>query len=251
MPIFNIISILAIFWSGIFLSCSQKTTPDLMAKLEAETRQLIVVLTPNPEKTVGFLQAYEQKAGEWVAVGQRIEVSVGRSGLAPATYSASKPDQPIKREGDGKSPAGIFSFGHIFGYAPAVEVNFKMPYTHATEALECVDDSKSRFYNQLVDNQSVHKDWTSSEFMRRQDHQYRWGIVVSHNTSPTLPMGGSCIFLHIWKEPSAPTAGCTAMSEENLLELLRWLDPAKSPKLLQVVEKDYPAYRQEYGLPRG
>jgi D-alanyl-D-alanine dipeptidase len=240
---------LAIFWSSIFLSCSKKTTPNLMAKLEAETRQLIVVRTSNPEKTVGFLQAYEQKPGGWVAVGQRIEVSVGRSGLAPASQDASKPDQPIKREGDGKSPAGIFSFGPIFGYAPAAEVSFKMPYTQADESLECVDDSQSGHYNRLVDNRMVKKDWKSSEFMRRQDHQYRWGIVVNHNTYSTLPMGGSCIFLHVWKEPGAPTSGCTAMSEANLLELLHWLDPAKSPKLLQVVEKDYPAYQREFGLP--
>ncbi len=249
MSIFNIISTTAILWSFLFGGCFKKTTPGLMTKMEDETRQLIVVRTLNAEETIGFLQAYEQKAGGWVAVGQRIEVSVGRSGLAPATHSASKPNQPIKREGDGKSPAGIFNFGHIFGYAPAAEVKFKMPYTHATDALECVDDSNSRFYNQLVDNQSVQKDWTSSEFMRRQDHQYRWGIVVNHNTSPTLPLGGSCIFLHIWKEPGAPTSGCTAMAEENLLELLHWLDPAKSPRLLQVVEKDYPAYQKAFGLP--
>jgi L,D-peptidoglycan transpeptidase YkuD (ErfK/YbiS/YcfS/YnhG family) len=249
MSIQNIIFKTGILGSFLFGGCFTEMAPNSLGVLPTEVRQLIVVRTPAPNHTTGFLEAYEKNAGTWTAVGQRIEVTVGRSGLAPATHSASKPDQPIKREGDGKSPAGIFSFGHIFGYAPAAEVNFKMPYTHATEALECVDDSNSAYYNQLVDNQSVKKDWTSSEFMRRQDHQYRWGIVVNHNTSPTLPMGGSCIFLHIWREPGASTSGCTAMSEANLLELLHWLDPVKSPRLLQVVEKDYPAYQRAYGLP--
>ena len=36
----------------------------------------------------------------------------------------------------------------------------------------------------------------------------------------------SAIFLHVWKEPGAPTCGCTAMAREDLLELLRWLDLA-------------------------
>ncbi len=249
MQLYNIILTTGIFISLLFGNCEKKSPIGPTAKLQAGVRQIIVVRTQDAMQTTGYLQAYEKKSDEWVAVGQAIEVTVGRTGLAPVGQNGASTQEPQKREGDGKSPSGVFSFGSIFGYAPASEVNFKMPYTHANKALECVDDSKSIHYNQLVDGQSVKKDWTSSELMRRSDHQYRWGIVVNHNTSPTLPMGGSCIFLHVWRAPGAPTSGCTAMSEEHLLDLLRWLDPAKSPRLLQVVEKDYPAYQREYDLP--
>ena len=65
----------------------------------------------------------------------------------------------------------------------------------------------------------------------RDVQQYRRGAVVQYNT-PATPGAGSCIFLHIWSGPSKGTAGCTAMSAENLDVLLRWLDPASNPRLL-------------------
>jgi L,D-peptidoglycan transpeptidase YkuD (ErfK/YbiS/YcfS/YnhG family) len=38
--------------------------------------------------------------------------------------------------------------------------------------------------------------------------------------------------MHIWKEENVPTAGCVAMSEENILKILDWLDPAASPIII-------------------
>jgi zinc D-Ala-D-Ala dipeptidase len=235
-----------------FFCCAMMCTPPRRLfypqKVDFQaTQQLVVVRSPDEASTQAQLQRFEKNGKKWLPVGNAVDVTLGRTGLAWSKQADVK-TSPIKREGDGKSPAGIFTFGNIFGYAPASEVSFKMPYVHADEALECVDDSNSWFYNQLVDNRLVKKDWTSSEFMRRNDHQYEWGIVVNHNT-PAVAQGGSCIFLHIWKEPGAPTSGCTAMTEDNLLELLHWLDLQKQPLLIQVVERDYPVYKKKFGLP--
>jgi L,D-peptidoglycan transpeptidase YkuD (ErfK/YbiS/YcfS/YnhG family) len=211
--------------------------------------QLVVVRSANDTSTQAVLQRYEMNGKTWKPKGKEIAVTVGRSGLAWGRGLHDAQPGQQKREGDGKSPSGVFRFGKIFGYAPASEVSFKMPYVQANEALECVDDPQSRYYNSLVDNKLVQKDWNSSEFMRRTDHQYKWGATVEHNTSPMQPAGGSCIFFHIWKVPGAPTSGCTAMTEQDLLTLLHWLDAGKSPILLQVTEAEYPAYRQQFGLP--
>jgi len=101
-----------------------------------------------------------------------------------------------------------------------------------SETLLAVDDPQSRFYNQIVDSAQVVKDWASTEFMRRADGLYRCGIVVAHN--PANQSGaGSCIFMHLWRGEGQPTAGCTAMSEENLKRVLAWLDPALEPRLIQ------------------
>ncbi len=241
-----------------FFSCAMLCTPPrrLFYPQKADvhaTQQLVVVRSPDDNSTQARLQRFEKKGKKWLPVGNAVDVTLGRTGLAWSKQASAKTTAALKKEGDGKSPAGIFTFGNIFGYAPASEVSFKMPYVHAHEALECVDDSNSDYYNQLVDNRLVKKDWTSSEFMRRNDHQYKWGIVVNHNVAghntPAEAQGGSCIFLHIWKEPGAPTSGCTAMTEDNLLELLHWLDEKKEPLLLQVVERDYPVYKKEFGLP--
>ena len=60
------------------------------------------------------------------------------------------------------------------------------------------------------------------------------GAVIAHNPQ-NLHGRGSCIFMHLWQGENVPTSGCTAMSEENLRSILMWLDPAKDPRLVQLV----------------
>jgi len=59
------------------------------------------------------------------------------------------------------------------------------------------------------------------------------GLVIAHNPQRT-PGAGSCIFLHLWMNGSEGTAGCTALHRADLMELLRWLDVAKHPVLVQM-----------------
>src|SRR5205085_414028 len=73
----------------------------------------------------------------------------------------------------------------------------------------------------------------STEPMRRDihvngDHRYRIGFVIEHNAAG-VAYGGSCIFAHVWKTPADATAGCTAMSDEDMQALLRWLDRKRTP----------------------
>jgi D-alanyl-D-alanine dipeptidase len=79
---------------------------------------------------------------------------------------------------------------------------------------------------------------------------YRWGLVVEHNADAPVPGRGSCIFLHIWAGPEKGTAGCTAMEQTNLEELLRWLDSKKLPLLVQLPEGEYTRLRTAWRLPR-
>jgi L,D-peptidoglycan transpeptidase YkuD (ErfK/YbiS/YcfS/YnhG family) len=85
-----------------------------------------------------------------------------------------------------------------------------------------------------VDRETVAKvDWTSSEKMAAVGEAYRWGVVVEYNTAPPVPGQGSCIFLHVSPTPGNGTAGCTAMAAPALDEVMRWLDPALRPALVQ------------------
>jgi L,D-peptidoglycan transpeptidase YkuD (ErfK/YbiS/YcfS/YnhG family) len=65
--------------------------------------------------------------------------------------------------------------------------------------------------------------------MRREDDLYKYGIVVEYNTNPVIKGYGSAIFFHLWKGGGKPTEGCIALSEENLIRIIRWLDPAAKP----------------------
>ena len=68
--------------------------------------------------------------------------------------------------------------------------------------------------------------------MKRDDNLYKYGIVIEYNTDPVIKGNGSAIFLHIWKNESIPTAGCVAVSEENLIKIIEWLDPVASPLII-------------------
>jgi L,D-peptidoglycan transpeptidase YkuD (ErfK/YbiS/YcfS/YnhG family) len=84
--------------------------------------------------------------------------------------------------------------------------------------------------------------------MLRNDDLYKWGLVVAHNAA-RMPRAGSCIFLHIWKNSGSPTAGCTAMPERDLVNLLRWLKPGARPVLVQMPAPEYEAARVQFRLP--
>jgi D-alanyl-D-alanine dipeptidase len=220
--------------------------------------EIIVVTTPDWNAVGGTLRRYERRGPhqKWVQAGETVTVVVGKAGLGWGSGMVSADvlgiqdiSDPSKREGDGKAPAGVFTLSRAFGYAAQPLPGLKMPYVPLTQSIECVDDAKSRFYNQVVDRHSASPDWTSSEQMLRQDDLYRWGIVVDHNSNPAEPGAGSCIFLHIWRGPGQGTVGCTAMPQEQLESILAWLDRARKPLLVQLPELQYKRLQRQWSLP--
>ncbi len=221
--------------------------------------QMLVVTTPDWNSMQGTLQRYERRAlhGKWKQIGPQLKVVVGRNGLGwdagmlAGDSSLHFVDDPVKREGDGKAPAGIFRLGTAFGYASQEQAGWKMPYLGITDATQCVDDISSRFYNRVLDRQSISApDWNSNEEMHRKDNLYQWGLIVEYNSDPPVPGRGSCIFMHIWKGPAVGTSGCTAMEQPNLESLLQWLDAEKHPVLVQLPVSRYKKLRKHWRLPR-
>jgi L,D-peptidoglycan transpeptidase YkuD (ErfK/YbiS/YcfS/YnhG family) len=114
-----------------------------------------------------------------------------------------------------------------------------MPFFRIHPDLICVDDSDSRYYNRIVDRRYVKNDYRSYEKMLRPDGLYRLVVTVGYNRQH-LRRKGSCIFMHV-ANGTRPTAGCIAMKEEVLHQVVRWLDPAKKPVI--VIERWIPAAR--------
>jgi len=207
----------------------------LQAQKIPNTEQLIVVTTKNWSTPSGHLQRYEKSCHSWNKVGKSIAIKLGRNGLGwgRGLHSIPKGAKIIKREGDGKAPAGIFTLKQAFGYQPFV-VNY--PYEVYRSTDHCVDDSKSKYYNKIIDSTKVKKDYKSFEHMKFPKDYYKYGIVVNHNhidEAGAVKGAGSCIFMHIKK---VPTAGCTVMSESEMKEIIHWLDADKNPLLLQGTE---------------
>jgi L,D-peptidoglycan transpeptidase YkuD (ErfK/YbiS/YcfS/YnhG family) len=171
-----------------------------------------------------------------------VPVVVGRNGVGK------------RHEGDGRAPSGIFELSEVFGYDTERPSGSRMAYRGLNDDTACVDDSASRYYDRIVEPASIDggPDWTSAEAMRRDLHNgddlYELGVVVDYNPE-RKSSAGSCIFLHVWRGPDQPTAGCTAMSRDSIYELARWLDPRAHPRLFQGSTYSLQTLREEGRLP--
>jgi D-alanyl-D-alanine dipeptidase len=184
-----------------------------------------------------FLYERKNQNKDWKLIDS-FKVVVGKNGLGK-DRNANIPfadSAPIKHEGDGKSPAGIFPLGSVFSYHSLKHLH--MPFVQVDTNFYCVDDVASSYYNTLIKQDTAKHNYNSFEYMKRNDSLYEYGVWVLYNSNPVIAGNGSCIFLHIWRNENSGTAGCTAMAKENILKLIHWLDKKKNPVLLQeVVDK--------------
>jgi L,D-peptidoglycan transpeptidase YkuD (ErfK/YbiS/YcfS/YnhG family) len=217
-------------------------------------RQLVLVTTDNWNADHGLLRRYSRTPNGWRIEGRAQPVMVGRAGSAWGIgLHPVQVEGPRKREGDGRSPAGVFAIGEAFGYGPTAAT--ALPYEAMQSTDYCVDVSGSPFYNRIVDARRVGAPAVASatEPMRRDlhaggDQRYRLGFVIGHNPGGTA-MAGSCIFAHIWKSPSDATSGCTAMAPTVMGPLLSWLRPEARPVFVLLPSAELRRLRSAWGLP--
>jgi L,D-peptidoglycan transpeptidase YkuD (ErfK/YbiS/YcfS/YnhG family) len=168
---------------------------------------------------------FDRQDAGWSLLTGPLPAMVGRNGFA-------RPGE--KREGDGRTPAGLFPLEFAFGYAPSITT--KMPYRQATHDDLWVDDVHATDYNQWVRRGQTAA--SSFEEMKLGDHRYRYGLVTGYNRHPVVAGLGSAIFIHVWLEEGISTSGCVALAEADMVAILEWLDPGKKPLLLMGNPRD-------------
>src|SRR2546423_666179 len=170
-------------------------------------KQALVVVTKDWDRLEGYLQCYERFGNNemWRSCGKPKKVVLGENGLSWGIGLHPSVNGVQKKEGDGKSPAGIFSLGKVFGFAQPNEMtHLNMEYLQITPSTEAVDDPNSHYYNCIVEKNET-SDWTSSEKMYNQP-LYVLGCVVNHNFPNPIAGSGSAIFLHLWENQNSGTA---------------------------------------------
>jgi L,D-peptidoglycan transpeptidase YkuD (ErfK/YbiS/YcfS/YnhG family) len=140
--------------------------------------------------------------------GRMTRCALGKTGVIEAD---------LKREGDGKSPLGVWTIRRVL-YRPD---KGERPQTGLpTRALErddgWCDAPGDPAYNRAV--KLPHP--ASAEQMWREDDVYDLVCVLAHNDDPPVSPLGSAIFLHLAKPDFSPTGGCIALSRADMLELL-------------------------------
>jgi len=190
-------------------------------------------------------------------IGKSWKGRLGRNGLAwgYGVHSSVKSSAPLKKEGDGRAPAGIFKIGGAYGYAKVIQRNQKLPYHRITTRDLWVENQTSPDYNRhlVID----HEPKTTAEKkaqMRQGDHAHSLKLYIAHNDAilggRPIPGRGSAIFFHIWRGGgSKATAGCTTMHEPMLKQLIARINPVKNPAYVILPETEYQRLRKDWKLP--
>lgn len=269
-------------WAGLFSSLfalevaaagedlappAKKTARSEEAALLAQSLQVVVVETPSWDSSQGMLQLYarEQTGQPFQPQGPSRPAWIGRAGAAWRSDRANEDRDalsgPRKREGDGRSPAGLFALGDLWGYAAQAPSGVRLSYRAITDRDRCVDDVASEQYNHLTQAQAAAgpEPWQSAERLRLGTEHYKFLVPIDYNrllapgsaSAGERPRrgAGSCIFLHIAPPPLDGTAGCTALAEADLLHVLRFLDPAKRPLFLLLPRPAKADARRRWKLP--
>jgi L,D-peptidoglycan transpeptidase YkuD (ErfK/YbiS/YcfS/YnhG family) len=181
-------------------------------------RQLLVVYNEKPESFTAVFVALEKKDDKWIVKQSPIEAGIGKNGFA-------LPNE--KKEGDGKSPTGIFRIGKLFSYEK--QLNTLLENQQTTKDDKWIDDVNSPDYNKHISGST---DAKSYENLLLNNGVYKYCTVIEYNTNPVVKGKGSAIFFHLALKPASYTAGCVAIKEEYMKLMVNWLNPKQNPTII-------------------
>ena len=133
-----------------------------------------------------------------------------------------------KREGDGKSPAGIWPIRYVF-YRPdrLAPPQTRLRLIPLSPDDGWCDDPRAAEYNRHIKLPFA----PGHEKLWRDDHVYDVIVVLGHNDDPPVADMGSAIFLHLAREDYSGTEGCVAVAAGDMLDFLREAAPGDSVEI--------------------
>jgi D-alanyl-D-alanine dipeptidase len=180
----------------------------------ANAKRLVLVTAPSMNDMTATMRLYERASAKepWRALEAPERATIGRAGMGWSQFflKVARRGEPLKVEGDKRTPAGIYPIGRSFG----VLASSRPDYLHVTPDTICVNDVSSPAYNTIASRAQVGPA-VHAENMSRILPMYRRGLLVDYPTD-AKKQAGSCIFIHVWRSPTTGTAGCVAMPEPRV-----------------------------------
>jgi L,D-peptidoglycan transpeptidase YkuD (ErfK/YbiS/YcfS/YnhG family) len=195
--------------------------------LPASTRQLIVVYSNGYGTSVASLETFDNLNGAWRSKFGVMSARIGSKGFS---------DNHV--EGVPTTPTGVYSIGSTM-YGVRANPGVKHSY-HQLVANDYWDENpSSATYNSFVHGTDP---GGFSEALWQTVPQYNYFAVINYNipVKEATPARGSGIFLHV--SGSGATAGCVSLTQTNLLDVLEWLDPAASPRIVMAPSQNLNRY---------
>ena len=220
---------------------AQPTTPEWFPTQLAHignSNQVIVVTAAKWSATEGTLRAFERSVtGKWIQVLDATHAQLGYGGLVKAAE---------RRQGTGKTPTGTFPIETAFGRLP--DPGTALPYTKFDRNDAWTYNPKQPATYNLFQDAAV--GWGGYgnyiERLWQYGEQYNYVAVLDFNlpkgevtvgpngirrTSPPADTRrGGGIFLHV--SNGDKTAGCIAIAQERMTQIMKWLDPEQRPVMV-------------------
>lgn len=227
--------------------------PAAAFELPKDSTQCLVGISDGWGSSNVTLRFYEKKGPNWISVADSWKGRLGKNGLVWGKGIHPLAGGAItKKEGDNRSPAGVFAIGGAWGYQPTIRKQPGLPYRQVTARDLWVEDPTSPRYNQnvVLDHDAVTA-WEKKQQMKQTDPVHSLKLFIAHNAPPNAtPNAGSSIFFHIWRaEGARPTAGCTTMEKSKLEWLISRIDPARRPLYVLLPRAEHDKHRLAWKLP--
>ncbi|MFI6044041.1 L,D-transpeptidase [Nocardia sp. NPDC051321] len=191
--------------------------PDLTPVLHAvpaATSQVVIVHAPTAATTYATLETFEKVDGDWRRAFPAMVARIGENGFSDH-----------HRESEPSTPTGMYGFGDtLYGIEPDPGTHY--PYHVLAKGDWWNANPSTPGYNTF---QHGADPGGASEALWRVTPQYAYFAVITYNV-PAVPGAGSAIFLHA--NGSDDTSGCVSLDRADLLLVLRWLDPKRSPRIV-------------------
>ena len=202
----SFISIIILSFIAFINSDSEPVFDVSKLKISSKTDQIMLVIPKKYDSYPAELYYYIKSGNKWNEF-LKTKAKIGRDGLG------------LQSEYDMKSPVGCFKFNKYFGIAKNPGTN--MTYIQLNSSLYWVSDPKSSRYNQMV-NIETFKDFNEqiSEHLIEEAIAYQYVMSINYNEE-AIPYKGSAIFLHCFKTNVTFTAGCVAVSKDDMINILK------------------------------
>ncbi|NYH42114.1 L,D-peptidoglycan transpeptidase YkuD (ErfK/YbiS/YcfS/YnhG family) [Micromonospora jinlongensis] len=194
-----------------------------LTTLPAQTKQVIVVGSTSYTTTYATLEAYVKVRGRWQPASASLPARIGSKGFS---------DNHV--EGVPTTPTGVYSIGPTM-YGIAANPGVRYPYHRLVSGDWWNENPASAQYNSFQHTST--NPGGASEALWTEVPAYTHFAVITYNMVPNVakpvPNAGSGIFLHQFSTSAGnATAGCVSLSHDNLVDVLSWLDPTLSPRIV-------------------